>query len=254
MSARTSLVPRYAIFLFVALVVALAGSMSAWRFAADDELDRYREDRFRFSLSNVQSALESGLRLGFAASDLPGAQDLIDRVRARQPAILSIDVFDDDGRVLFTTDPAGLGATVPLAWRETCLSPGVGVQRIDDDGDRIQCLGLVNSFEQLSAGVLLRYRGSGGARPLQGWPGDPGLLLAGFAAIFLLAVFIGWIVIRPIEQRLGNALAGIESAGLPQDDPLIGHGAPALQKLSEMDAALARAEAEADRIDRMEAS
>jgi hypothetical protein len=40
---------------------------------------------------------------------------------------------------------------------------------------------------------------------------------------------------------------------LPTDDPLLGEGARALTRLSEMGASLEHAEAEADRIDRLEA-
>ncbi len=254
MSPQASLLPRFALILLASILVAMAASVTAWRLATDDALDRYREDRFRFSLSNVQGALESGLRLGFSAADLPGAQDLIDRVRTRQPGILSIDVFDGEGRVLFTTDPAGLGSTVPLAWRELCLMPGAGVQRIDEDDDRIQCIGLVNSFEQVAAGVLLRFRAYAGAQVLRGGSTpDPGTLVLALGAVFLLALAAGWIVVRPLENRLSRALAGIESGEFPGDDPLLGEGARALADLSAMTAAMERAEAEADRIDRLEA-
>jgi len=88
-----------------------------WQQAVSAQVESLRDSRFRFSLHQVKAALESGLRLGFAPADLPAAQGLIDQVLARQQDILSVDVFDAQGRVLFSTDQSGVGDSVPRGKR-----------------------------------------------------------------------------------------------------------------------------------------
>jgi hypothetical protein len=258
---RTTSVARpFAWALVAVLAMATLASVAAWRFAVDEGFDSLRESRFRFGLGAVRATLESGLRLGFAPEDLPGAQVLIEQTQARQPDILAIEVFDKQGNILFSTDLGGFGATVPTVWRDRCLERTDAPVLADDEDGRVQCTALVNAFEQVTGGVMLRYRPRGG---------DPAgrtgrkvwlpLILA-LAALAAVGATIGWLMARPHERRLRKvvaALAGAAGGGASDragtDGSLAGPVPAGLDALERMERELDRLDAEADAIDRLEA-
>ena len=249
-------ISRYfsALLLTTLLTVAFLGWL-IWQTGFSNQLQELRESRFQFSLDTVRTALESGLRLGLSPADLPGAQTLIDQARAREPGILSIDVFDPRGRILFTTDQDGVGVSVPVAWRNACLDIKAGaIWNSVEDNDNLQCAVLVNGYEQASGGVLLRYRSVPARLDMSGAGSEPWLALLGTLALLLgIGSVLGWLMVRPMEQRFEAQTRALEGVGQAQDDPLIGPVANATQRMSQIRGELSDIEAEVDRIDQMEA-
>jgi hypothetical protein len=247
-----------AALLVLALLVSL-GVFSIWQQGVREQLDAHREERFRFSLAHVKTSLEASLLLGMTAHDLPGAQALINQVRNRQPDILSIDVFDPQGQVVFSTDPGAVGLQVPGTWSEPCLKQGGNPWTTHADDADLQCVGLTNAFDQPAGGVLLRHR-----LPSRNNPGlallDVGPLWLG---VLLVVLTGGWVlgasVIRPLERRAQHlreqlALATDASHVAPLEaDPQFGPATQALQSLAAQHARLSDTDAEAERLDRMEA-
>lgn len=240
---------RFLAVLIAALLALTAGSWAVWQAEIDRRLETLRDNRFLFSLGNARAGLESALRLGLPAADLPGAQALIDQLREREPGILAIDVFAPDGRILFTTERSGGVTRVPPDWAGQCLAAPAGVWRTTDNEDSIQCAPLINAFESKAGGVLLRYR-LAERRGLAGglhrnWP-ELLFALTGFVA---MAGAAGLLASRRLEHRL-RALAGaVNGAATPADDELAGPLASALARGQEMEWQRQRTEAEADRLD-----
>ena len=258
-----SLSRSFSLVLCIALLATLIVTALAWRFSVDQQIEALREDRFRFSLGNVRAALESALQLGFLETDLPGAQSLIEQVLARQADILSIEVFDTQGRILYTTDRAGLGAVVPPAVREVCLDRKAGFRAVDDEDARRQCVVLVNSYEQAVGAVMIRYRRLEGLE-VEAWSGGWQAFLIEWALFGGLGALLGWLAVRPIERRLDCIRAQVEGripTGINDADPAINRelavlqGPDACQGLAALDAIdreLDQIEGEADRIDQLE--
>lgn len=265
---RLSMLRGHVVTLLLLVAVVSAGSVWIWQSGIRDQVEDLRSERFRFSLLHVKSVLEAGLRLGNTTADLPGAENLIQAVRDRQPDILSIDIYDAQGDVLFSTDPGGLGLKLPAAWAQACLRTDASSPWTDQDADGgVQCVGLVNAFGQAAGGVLLRHRWS--ARATQGLslPTDWPLLASGVAALVLAAVWMGAALVRPLEAQARQLRAWVESTpNTAQDAPPDAHteGAPALddfgpartalQAATEHDRWLSDTDAEADQLDRQEAA
>jgi hypothetical protein len=258
---------EFSAVLLVALLVLAACCWTIWQFAFTHQLQQLRESRFQFSLANVRATLESGLRLGFAPSDLPGTQALIEQVRAREQGIQSIDVFDPAGRILFTTDQSGVGASLPGAWRTACMAKLPGeIWRSEEEDGNLQCTAVINGYEQVVGGVLLRYRLQAihGLRgTLSGhWPS----FLVTLALLGLLGGMAGWLAVRSTEQRLNALTSAFEGEGdgegmvqvrgrgqgRASDDNMAGPAASALEKLGQMQGELARIKAESERLDALE--
>jgi hypothetical protein len=250
----TSLNRRFLALLLVAQCLVAACTWALWQFSLADQVDELQGDRFRFSLSQARAGLESGLRLGLNTADLPGAQALIDQVRTREPGILSIDVFEPSGRMLLTTDQGGVGSQLPAAWRDACLATAPGeVWRGRDDDGQLQCSGVLNAYDQVSGGVLLRYRlpqrQGVTAALLDHWPA----LAAALALLGSCAGLAGWLAVRPVERQLTAAVEALEGGpSVAVDDDVIGPLSTAMQAAAGLEAGLMAVEAEADRLDRLE--
>ena len=251
MKRTTSVNFPFTLVLLAALILVSACSWVIWRVAIANQTHDLREDRFKYSINTIRSALESGLKLGFAAADIPGAQVLIDEARAREPAILSIDIFDAAGRTLFTTDEGGGGLNSPS--HKACLADafsGVTLGR-DDDG-AIACTVMVNSYQQVSGGIMIRSQAVSRAGIDDGLPDDWRPLLALLALFTVTGGIAGWWVVRPIERKFEAAAMALAGHRPAVDDELVGPVASALHQLGKIQDELCTTEAEAQRIDRIE--
>ncbi len=251
-----SLQKWYAGVLLCATLLVGLSTLMVWQAHFQQQQEGLRDGRFRFSLTQVKASLESGLRLGFATADLPGAQQLIDQMRARQTDIVSIDVFDERGEILFSTDPAGLGSSVPLEWRQPCINPLGDLWQGQTQDSDMQCVALINSFEQASGGVLLRYRRLARLAPAVSLPQDWPYLLLGVGALVGLA--LGW-GRRPIGQAEAQAKAlhdaVVNGGPVPHHTDLLwGPAQTGLATLAQWEQVLSQTDAEADRLDAQEAS
>ena len=243
------------VLLCATLLVCLS-TLLVWQTHFRQQQDHLRDGRFRFSLTQVTASLEAGLRLGFLVADLPGAQPLIDQVRARQTDIVSIDVFDQHGEILFSTDPAGLGSSVPTHWRTPCTQSSAGGWQGQTRDSDVQCQALVNSFGQASGGVLLRYRQLARTAPAvslpEGWP----FMLLGVGVLLAVALWQGCRPIRAAESRAQVLHAAVVDGGpLPPGPPdaLWGPTRSGLAMLSAWEQALRDTDTEAERLDNPEA-
>lgn len=252
---RASLAWRYTLAAFAVLVAVVLLLAAFWQGVYGERIDALRDSRFQFSLRTVKATLESGLRLGFAAADLPRAQGVIDPLRARQRDILSIDVFDPEGRVLFSTDEAGVGDSLPVAWSRPCLQSETGEWRGWAQDSALQCVTLVDGFERVAGGVLLRHRLLSDARDLPDLAGRWPWLLLCLLALTAGVTIAGWRASRVLQAQAQARLDMMRGAGkattVVQEGPPL---ATALVALAGLDALLNRTEAEADEIDRMEAA
>jgi hypothetical protein len=248
--------------LFVLLLICLAvlvgmSTLLTWQHNFRQQQDGLRESRFQFSLIHVKASLESGLRLGFAVSELPGAQNLIDQVRARQSDILSIDIFNTQGLILFSTDPAGQGSSVPLTWRKPCMQSAGQLWVGQTQDSDLQCTAVVNGFEQVSGGVLLRYRlPSRSTRAVElphAWP----WLLAGL--VLLVSALAAWsrtasTALDREAQALHDTLSDETPWPANEMGAAWGPVTEALEALARFQHGLSEADAEAERLDKLEGS
>jgi len=244
---------RYlAIALLLTLTLTLTAAVFAWLSALEQRGTILRESRFEFSLNNVKSSLELGLELGLPLHDLPGAQELIERNRMQEPVILSIDIFDANGHIVFTTETAGVGANLPQAWMAPCLSRERSNWSSQDDAGNVLCGSVMNGYDQVAGGVVLRYRlpNRASAFGVLGRYWAPALsallVLAGLGSL------AGWLVLRHTERLLDRQTEAITGHGAALDiDTLAGPLAAGLTTLERLEHELAATDRETDRLDNL---
>lgn len=99
------------VFLFAMSLTAL---LNLHKF--DQLLTQVLRDRLAFTVEDLRSNLETRLNLGLPLDTMRHIQDTLEQRRLDDPNILSIEVFDPDGEVLFGTDRSFIGDLISPRW------------------------------------------------------------------------------------------------------------------------------------------
>ncbi len=99
------------VFLFAMSLTAL---LNLHKF--DQLLTQVLRDRLAFTVEDLRSNLETRLNLGLPLDTMRHIQDTLEQRRLDDPNILSIEVFDPDGQVLFGTDRSFIGDLISPRW------------------------------------------------------------------------------------------------------------------------------------------
>ena len=116
---------RLATQLALALAVILAAGVAMTTALSVQMFERTLADvltsRFEFVLNDLRQRIETQMDLGLALPVLQGVPEELEEYLETDEQLLSIEVFDETGIVLFSTDPSFVGDLVAeewiLAWR-----------------------------------------------------------------------------------------------------------------------------------------
>ena len=103
-----------ALVVILAAGVAMTTVLSAHMF--ERTLSDFLTSRFEFEINDVRQRIETQMDLGIVLSDLQGVSEMLDEYQQADKQILSIEVFDERGVVLFSTDPSFVGDLVTEEW------------------------------------------------------------------------------------------------------------------------------------------
>ena len=141
------------IVLISVLALGLTSFLNLGKFERGfDEIERSRID---FVLADVRGNLETGIDLGLALKDLANAQAIIDFQAGADADIISISLFDADGKVVFHTGTPL--AELPPAWQNQGKDRGQPSWRLLEAGTLIVGTRLTSAIGTDAGGVLLQY-------------------------------------------------------------------------------------------------
>ena len=106
--------------------------------------------------SSVREGLESTLALGLPLSGASEAPALLAREKLADASIAEISVFDEHGRVLFSTDAARVGAQIEPAWFQQAQGVN-GRWQLTLTDEAVLGLPVRNSFDLRLGQVAVRY-------------------------------------------------------------------------------------------------
>lgn len=155
---RLNLASRITLILagILAAGVAMTAALSVDKF--EQTLDDLLTSRFEFALSDMQRRIETQMDLGLALNNLDDTPGLLDAFLLTDDQILSIEVFDDTGAVLFSTDPSFIGDLVSDEWIEANHLAGDGQVWSSVQRDaRVAGVTLRNNLGQEVGAIALRY-------------------------------------------------------------------------------------------------
>lgn len=114
-------------------------------------------DRFYFAMGQARNLLEAEMRLGQPLSQLQAAQPVLDDLQAIDPHIVSVEIFDQKGQTLYSTDNSFLMDFVPKAWETAWLQTPGKRWSVDTQLTTALGLGLRNAFDEPVGSIALLY-------------------------------------------------------------------------------------------------
>jgi len=102
---------------------------------------------------SIESAIDLGLRLG----EMRTAEEVIARAKRNDPGIASIQIFDNNGQILYSTEKEMAGINVPPYVLQALKDSGDRAWRLDRGNYFINGVSLLNSFDQIIGGIVLKY-------------------------------------------------------------------------------------------------
>ena len=94
--------------------VAITATLSQHMF--ERTLADFLASRFEFELNDIRQRVQTQMDLGIALAELQGVSEELEEYRRADEKILSIEIFDETGIVLFSTDPSFVGDLVTEEW------------------------------------------------------------------------------------------------------------------------------------------
>ena len=136
--------------------VAMTAVLSAHKF--ERTLADFLTSRFEFKVNDIRRRIETQLDLGLTLSDLQDSPEILEEYLQNDEQILSIEVFDETGAVLFSTDPSFVGDLVVeewlVAWR---ASRGRETWSAEERAAHVIGAPLKNNLDRDVGSLALRY-------------------------------------------------------------------------------------------------
>ena len=104
----------FALAVILAAGVAMMTVLSAHMF--ERTLSDFLNSRFEFELNDLRQRIESQVDLGIELGELQSVPSELEAYMHADNQILTIEVFDETGTVLFSTDPSFVGDLVTEEW------------------------------------------------------------------------------------------------------------------------------------------
>ena len=199
------------IFLILTLAVSLTGLMNHYKHRKF--LSDLRRDRHALVLQDIAHTIESSLSLGLAVAALPGVNPALQTATSRHSGVLSIEMFDEQGTVLYSSDESLRGDLVSKEWASAWNAAVEPVwARVEHDA-HVVGVRVHDSLGRAVGSLALRYSRTGFDNDVRAMALRItflcGVVLVGFATIgTVLAV----VLTRKLRRRLQSMRAALEQA------------------------------------------
>lgn len=223
----------FALLLFMSLIFSLVLQLN--RSLVGKTYDQLAETRFLFVSQSLKTALELNIGLGFPLAELRVSQDLIEREKADDDQILAIEVLDETGRSLFSTDRGTVGEEAPSRWF-TALQTTSGQKWTVVERDAIVIgVPIVNDFERTVGYVALQYAKTYFDQRLDEFSDSLNLWGLGIFAVLALALLGSTTALTAASAARPRALLAVfsgEGAPAITGDPLIDLASAGQEKIN----------------------
>lgn len=198
------------ICLILVFAVALSSLLNYFNF--EKNYSDIVRSRYAVLVKDLAHTVEYGLGLGLGLSTMDGVPELLAEVKAGDPQIRFVQVFDAQGQVLFDTG-AAVGETVPAAWQAAAFRGEATAEwGLEDGGALLVGVPLRNSFNQLEGSLVLGFDKSEVALPvhqvLLSLLQQSAITIALFA---LLSVLLVMMMVRGLVRALKNMQSSLDA-------------------------------------------
>jgi len=218
LTTKTSLT----IIMILAFAVVVTNLLNYYKYQST--LRELVQSRFVVVGLDVKHAIEGSVNLGIQLSQTENTQEILNRIKAGDDQIVSVEVFEisgAEGKRLFSTDAAVIGQKVPVDWVKAAERKDAQTWQFDEDDAFGVGIELVNSFNKRIGGVVLRYSRAYQQSKIEAMFQTLGraiLIVFGVASVL---AFIGVsIFFRPISSTFARMTASLSSL-LSNEPPVL---------------------------------
>lgn len=194
--------------------VGMAGFLNYFKYRSNAE--RILRERLVVTGNAIDANIQSSLALGLQFSDLGTLQGSMERERATDDMILSIEVFDVEGQPLYSTDRLRAKRKVPAAWLEAAKEARGADWFVKNGAESAAGIAIQNNFGLPIGYLALRYSEEQMSATHQAVARD---LAYSTLAVFVVAASLASLALLGVMQRLSRDLEVVEAtlrAGAPQ--------------------------------------
>ncbi len=135
--------------------VGMAGLLNYFKYRST--ANRLVTERLVVTGKAVENSIQNALELGLQFSEMTTLPTTLDRERATDDLIQGIDVFDTEGRLLYSTDRLRASRPVPASWLAAARKAGNDNWLVEDDVDAAAGIRLRNNFNLTIGYLALRF-------------------------------------------------------------------------------------------------
>jgi hypothetical protein len=187
--------------------VGMAGLLNFFKYRSNAE--RIIQERLVVTGTSIENSIQSSLALGLQFSDLGTLPGTLERERATDALILSIEVFDTDGRPMYSTDRLRATRDVPAAWLAAARKAGEADWFVRDGTESAAGIAIQNSFGLVIGYLALRYSDE---QVSQSMAAVARQLALGSFAVFVVAATLASLLLVLVMNSLTNDFAAVEAA------------------------------------------
>ncbi|WP_088279625.1 hypothetical protein [Ideonella sp. A 288] len=137
--------------------VGMAGLLNYFKYRST--ANRLVTERLVVTGKSVESSIQAALALGMQFGDIGTLPGTLDRERATDNLIMGIDVFDTEGRLLYTTDRLRSTRPVPQTWLAAARKAVKDNWFVESDQESAAGISVKNNFGLTIGYLAIRYSG-----------------------------------------------------------------------------------------------
>ncbi len=141
--------------LVLLIVMGLIFMMSYFKFQTT--LATLIQNRLTVISITMGESIESAIDLGLGLGEMRTAEAVIARTKRNDPGIASIQIFDNNGQILYSTQKGMAGINVPPYVLQALEESDSRTWRLDRGHSFVNGFSLFNSFDQMIGGIVLTY-------------------------------------------------------------------------------------------------
>ncbi len=138
--------------------VGMAGLLDYFKYRKTAE--QLMEQRLHYLGNSIETNIQQSLAVGLQFTDIGTLPATLERARSSDGILVGIDVFDTEGKVVYSTDPPRVGAVEPDAVLKSAQAYGGKDWALHATGEPAVGNAIQNNFGLLIGHVALRYSSS----------------------------------------------------------------------------------------------
>lgn len=156
---KLNLRPLLLLAMLLIFSIGMASLLNYFKF--ESTIKKLQRDRIALIADEVQLAVERGNSLGVELATSTTIQAMLTRQLKSDVLVRRIDIFDDNGKTLFSTDQTRIARAAPSTWIAAAYRMKTDKWSLAEESAFVTGIVLRNSFDLTIGSVAIRYERNG---------------------------------------------------------------------------------------------